>query len=43
MPIVFLTGHGDVASSVQAMKRGAMDSRKSRSTTRFFSPRFRTP
>ena len=25
MPIVFLTGHGDVASSVQAMKRGAMD------------------
>ena len=25
LPIVFLTGHGDVASSVQAMKRGAMD------------------
>jgi FixJ family two-component response regulator len=25
MPIVFLTGHGDVTSSVQAMKRGAMD------------------
>lgn len=25
MPIVFLTGHGDIASSVQAMKRGAMD------------------
>ena len=25
LPIVFLTGHGDVASSVQAMKRGATD------------------
>jgi FixJ family two-component response regulator len=25
LPIVFLTGHGDVASSVQAMKHGAMD------------------
>jgi FixJ family two-component response regulator len=25
LPIVFLTGHGDVASSVQAMKRGAVD------------------
>ncbi len=25
LPIVFLSGHGDVASSVQAMKRGAMD------------------
>jgi len=25
LPIVFLTGRGDVASSVQAMKRGAMD------------------
>ena len=25
LPIVFLTGHGDVASSVQAMKAGAVD------------------
>jgi len=25
LPIVFLTGHGDVASSVRAMKRGAAD------------------
>lgn len=25
LPIVFLTGHGDVTSSVQAMKRGAVD------------------
>ena len=25
LPIVFLTGHGDVHSSVQAMKRGAVD------------------
>jgi FixJ family two-component response regulator len=26
LPIVFLTGHGDVATSVQAMKAGAEDS-----------------
>jgi len=25
LPIVFLTGHGDIATSVQAMKRGAAD------------------
>jgi FixJ family two-component response regulator len=25
LPIVFLTGHGDIASRVQAMKRGASD------------------
>jgi FixJ family two-component response regulator len=25
LPIVFLTGHGDIAASVQAMKRGASD------------------
>jgi len=25
LPIVFLTGHGDIASGVQAMKRGAVD------------------
>ncbi len=25
MPIVFLTGHGDVATGVQAMKKGAVD------------------
>jgi FixJ family two-component response regulator len=25
MPVVFLTGHGDVAASVRAMKRGAVD------------------
>ena len=25
LPIVFLTGHGDIGSSVQAMKRGASD------------------
>src|SRR5262245_2964422 len=25
MPIVFLTGHGDIAMSVQAMKEGAVD------------------
>jgi FixJ family two-component response regulator len=25
LPIVFLTGHGDIAMSVQAMKRGALD------------------
>jgi FixJ family two-component response regulator len=25
LPIVFLTGHGDIAASVQAMKRGAVD------------------
>src|SRR2546421_8945821 len=25
LPVVFLTGHGDVATSVRAMKRGAVD------------------
>lgn len=25
LPIIFLTGHGDIAMSVQAMKRGAVD------------------
>jgi FixJ family two-component response regulator len=25
MPVVFLTGHGDIPSSVQAMRRGAVD------------------
>jgi len=35
LPIVFLTGRGDIATSVEAMKRGAVDFPPSRSMTRF--------
>jgi FixJ family two-component response regulator len=31
LPIVFITGHGDIPMSVQAMKGGAIDSSRSRS------------
>ena len=34
MPIVFITGHGDIPMSVQAMKGGAIEFMSSRSITR---------
>ena len=33
LPVIFLTGHGDVPMAVDSLKRGAFDFLKSRSTT----------
>ena len=33
LPVIFLTGHGDVPTAVAAVKRGAFDFVKSRSPT----------
>ena len=40
LPIVFITGHGDIPMSVRAMKAGAIELRRNRSTIRTCSMRF---
>src|SRR5271156_2452427 len=38
LPIIFITGHGDIPMSVQAMKGGAIEKRRSTSCGRAISP-----
>ena len=43
MPIIFITGHGDIPMSVQAMKTGAVEFLTKPLLPRYFWRRFRTP